>query len=121
MMYFPRKRRKTVFGGQVPFEKKGVPSDENEYNLFYGKWDYEYFFIKQFFRKKQYFLRKWQEKIFRRHDHFLDEVILAKIEYNLFYYKLDAKYFHVKQFFWRTQYFLRKLQKTILRAHMTIF
>ncbi len=31
---------------------------KNEYNLFYQKLDAEYFFIQQFFRKKQYFLRK---------------------------------------------------------------
>ncbi len=31
---------------------------KNEYNLFYQKLDAEYLFIRQFFRKKQYFPRK---------------------------------------------------------------
>ncbi len=35
----------TVSGAQVSFEEKGISGDENEYNLFYGKWGFEYFFI----------------------------------------------------------------------------
>ncbi len=36
-LYFRRKWRKTVSGGQVPLEEKGASDNENEYNLFYGK------------------------------------------------------------------------------------
>ncbi len=36
---------KTVSGGQVSFEEKGMSDDENEYYLFYGKGGFEYFFI----------------------------------------------------------------------------
>ncbi len=32
-----RKKRKTVFRGQIPFEAKGASGDENGYNLFYHK------------------------------------------------------------------------------------
>ncbi len=33
-MYFPRKRQKTISGGQVFFKGKGTSEDENKYNLF---------------------------------------------------------------------------------------
>ncbi len=36
---------------------KGSSYTKNEYNFFYQKLDAEYFFIQQFFRKKQYFLK----------------------------------------------------------------
>ncbi len=32
-LYFPREKRKTIFGDQVPFERKRASDDENEYNL----------------------------------------------------------------------------------------
>ncbi len=42
---FLRKCQKTVSGAQVSFERKEASDDENEYNLFYGKWGLEYFIV----------------------------------------------------------------------------
>ncbi len=40
---------------------QGSPYTKNECRLFYQKFDAEYFFIQQFFRKKLYFQRKPQK------------------------------------------------------------
>ncbi len=37
------------------FEVKGASDDKNEYNLFYGKYGFEYFLIKHVFRREPYF------------------------------------------------------------------
>ncbi len=42
---------------------QGSSYTRNEYNLFYQKFDSEYFFIQQFFRKKLYFQRKQQKTV----------------------------------------------------------
>ncbi len=42
---FLRKRQKIVSPAQVFFEGKEPSGDKNEYNLFYGKCGFEYFFI----------------------------------------------------------------------------
>ncbi len=46
---------------------KGSSYTKNEYNLLYHKLDAEYFFIQQFFRKKQRFLGKLKKKLFWEH------------------------------------------------------
>ncbi len=46
---------------------QGSSYTKNEYNLFYQKFDAEYFFIQQFFRKKLYFLRKPQKAVLGAH------------------------------------------------------
>ncbi len=49
------------------FWEKGSSYGKNEYNLFYRKLDGKNFYIKQFFRKKQYFLRKLQKTVVGAH------------------------------------------------------
>ncbi len=49
------------------FQEIGSSYTKNEHSRFYHKLDAKYFHIKQFFRKKQYFLRKVQKTL----DHFL--------------------------------------------------
>ncbi len=63
-----RKRQKTVSGGHVSFEGKGAFGGENKYDLFYGKWGLEYFFISHIFEKVT-FLEKMEE-ILGEHNHF---------------------------------------------------
>ncbi len=58
---FSEKMPKNCFWGQVPLEGKGASDNKNKYNLFYGKWDFEYFFI-QFFSK----IASFSEKITRK-------------------------------------------------------
>ncbi len=46
---------------------QGSSYTKNEYNLFYQKLDAEYFFIQQFFQKKQYFQRKLRKTVLGVH------------------------------------------------------
>ncbi len=46
---------------------QGLSYTKNEYGLFYQKFDAEYFFIRQFFRKKLYFQRKPQKTVLGAH------------------------------------------------------
>ncbi len=46
---------------------QGSSYTKNEYSLFYRKLDAEYFFIRQFFRKKLYFQRKPQKTVLGAH------------------------------------------------------
>ncbi len=46
---------------------RGHLTPKNEYNLFYQKLDAKNFYIKQFFQKKQCFLRKLQKIILGAH------------------------------------------------------
>ncbi len=46
---------------------QGSSYTKNEYNLFYQKLDAEYFFIRQFFWKKQYLLRKLWKTVLAAH------------------------------------------------------
>ncbi len=45
------------------FKEKGSTYAKKEYNLFYRKLDAKNFYIEQFFRKKQCFLRKLQKSV----------------------------------------------------------
>ncbi len=47
--------KKPFLGGQVPFEGKGASSDENEYNIFYGKWGLNILSFNNFFEKSTIF------------------------------------------------------------------
>ncbi len=60
---FLRKQQKTISGTVVSFEGKEASGNENEYNLFYGKWSFEYFFLLTIFSKKATFLEKIGEKL----------------------------------------------------------
>ncbi len=46
---------------------QGSSYTKNEHSLFYQKFDAEYFFIQQFFRKKLYFQRKLQKTVLEAH------------------------------------------------------
>ncbi len=46
---------------------QGLPYTKKEYSLFYQKFDAEYFFIRQFFRKKLYLQRKLQKTVLGAH------------------------------------------------------
>ncbi len=46
---------------------RGSSDTKNECSLFYQKFDAEYFFIRQFFRKKLYFQREPQKTVLRAH------------------------------------------------------
>ncbi len=52
--------RPTVSGATC----QGSPYTKNEYSLFYQKFDAEYFFIRQFFRKKLLFSKKTAKNCF---------------------------------------------------------
>ncbi len=67
---------------------------KNECNLFYQKLDAEYFFIRQFFRKTHYFLRKPWKTVFEEHTRrfFRERKSLApKININFLHRKLKKK------------------------------
>ncbi len=45
----------------IIFEGNGVFDDKNEYNLFYGEYNSQHFFTKQFFQKNQCIQNKLQK------------------------------------------------------------
>ncbi len=53
-----KKSQKIISGGQVSFEGEGTSGDENEYNLFYGKWGFEYLSFNNFSEKKNVLKKK---------------------------------------------------------------
>ncbi len=88
---------------------------KNEYSLFYQKFDVEYFFIWQFFRKKPYFQRKPKKTVSGgAFENFLgkESVLHQKLTY-LFYHNRGIEYFIIYQFFPKMYNFLRKRQKTV--------
>ncbi len=97
---------------------QGSSHTKNEYNLFYEKLDAEYFLIQQFFRKKQYFLRKLRKTVLGRIWQFFRERrrLVPKINITFFYHKWEMRYwifYYLTVFFEKSCNFLRKRQKII--------
>ncbi len=76
---------------------QGSSYTKNEYILFYQKFDAEYFFIRQFFRKKAVFSEKTAkncfggafDNFFRERRHLTPKInitILSQMRYRIFYY-----------------------------------
>ncbi len=61
---FRENSERKFLGNKTIFWGDGVILRQNEYNLFYHKLDAKYFHVKQFFRKKQYFLEKPSKNCF---------------------------------------------------------
>ncbi len=59
---FSEKIAKKMFEEHDNFLENGVILHQSECKLFYHKLDAKYFHVKQFFWKKQYFLRKFAKE-----------------------------------------------------------
>ncbi len=77
---FQRERQKTAFGAQVFFER-----NENEYNLFYGKWGFEFFSFDNVFEKSN-ILEKIGKKILWGHGHFLGKGVTLTLKVNITFF-----------------------------------
>ncbi len=60
---FSEKMANKIFGVHDYFLGDEVVLRQNEYNVFYYKLDAKYFYVKQFFWKKQYSLKKLQKTV----------------------------------------------------------